>query len=206
MSPTQRRLIVALVVTVACLPLLALDLLGSHSGSTTARETAQVSTAEPDPSLVVATNTTSSSSTATTEPVTATTAPPATVAPSTTVTTAAPVTTTTAAPTTTTTVYVPPPPPPAPTMSGDAAAFFACVRQRESGGNYGAVDPSGTYRGAYQIYQGAWDTFAARIGRTDLIGVPPNLASPADQDAIALAMYQALGKAPWQAHGQTYSC
>ena len=36
--------------------------------------------------------------------------------------------------------------------SGEAA-FLACVRQRESGGNYGAVSPDGLYRGAYQFHQ-----------------------------------------------------
>ncbi len=51
--------------------------------------------------------------------------------------------------------------------------------------------------GAYQIYQGGWDTFATRIDRHDLIGVPPHTALPADQDAIALAMYNELGAKPW---------
>lgn len=75
--------------------------------------------------------------------------------------------------------------------------FFECIRWRESRGNYQAIDPSGTFRGAYQIYQGGWDTFAGRIERPDLIGVPPDAASPADQDAIALAMFNALGSKPW---------
>ena len=76
-------------------------------------------------------------------------------------------------------------------------AFFECIRHRESRGNYQAVDPSGTFRGAYQIYQGGWDTFAGRIGRPDLVGVQPDAATPADQDAIALAMFNELGSKPW---------
>ena len=76
-------------------------------------------------------------------------------------------------------------------------AFFACVRHRESHGDYTAVDPSGTFRGAYQIYQGGWDSIANLIGRTDLVGIQPDVASVADQDVIAYAMYDQLGSRPW---------
>lgn len=75
--------------------------------------------------------------------------------------------------------------------------FFACVRWRESHGDYTAVNPTGTFMGAYQIYQGGWDVYAARMGRDDLVGIPPHTASPADQDAVALAMYNDLGTRPW---------
>jgi hypothetical protein len=75
--------------------------------------------------------------------------------------------------------------------------FFECIRHRESRGNYGAISSSGTFMGAYQIYQGGWNTFAARIDRHDLIGVPPHTALPTDQDAVALAMYNELGAKPW---------
>jgi hypothetical protein len=76
-------------------------------------------------------------------------------------------------------------------------AFFECIRWRESRGNYSAVNSTGTFMGAYQFYQGGWDTFAARIGRHDLVGVPPHMAAPADQDAVALAAYNELGSQPW---------
>ena len=69
------------------------------------------------------------------------------------------------------------------------------MRQRESHGDYTAVDPSGTFMGAYQIYQGGWDAVARSIGRSDLVGVRPNRAAPADQDAIALAMLRQYGRA-----------
>jgi len=75
--------------------------------------------------------------------------------------------------------------------------FFECIRHRESRGNYGAVSSSGTFMGAYQFYQGGWNTFAARIDRHDLVGVPPHHAAPADQDAVALAAYNELGAKPW---------
>jgi len=76
-------------------------------------------------------------------------------------------------------------------------AFFECIRHRESRGNYQAVNSTGTFMGAYQFYQGGWDTFAARIDRHDLVGVPPHMALPADQDAVALAAYNELGSKPW---------
>ena len=59
------------------------------------------------------------------------------------------------------------------------------------------MSASGAYMGAYQFLQSSWDSTAAHAGRGDLIGVPPNLASPADQDAMALALYQWQGSRPW---------
>lgn len=96
---------------------------------------------------------------------------------------------------TTTTKPKPPAAKPATTKSVDE--FFECIRWRESRGNYEAVNSTGTFMGAYQFYQGGWDTFAGRIGRHDLVGVKPNHASPADQDAVALAAYNELGAKPW---------
>lgn len=92
---------------------------------------------------------------------------------------------------TTTTTSAPQP------ITQSTEAFFECVRWRESRGNYEAVNPTGTFMGAYQFYQGGWDTFAGRIGRHDLVGVAPNHASPADQDSVALAAYNELGTQPW---------
>ena len=117
-------------------------------------------------------------------------APPATSTPSTTTTVVADLgwmntTTTTAAvvaverPTTTSTV------------------FFECVRWRESRGDYTVSDPTNTFHGAYQIYQGGWDSVASSIGRHDLVGVRPDMAAPAEQDTIAAAMYEQYGARPW---------
>jgi hypothetical protein len=112
----------------------------------------------------------------------------------------------TAAPssTTTTTVAVPTTPPPPPNYSGTPGVsahhddpFLSCVRQRESGGNYGAVNPSGPYLGAYQFLQSTWNVTATHAGRSNLVGVPPNVASPYDQDEMAWALYQWQGKGPW---------
>jgi hypothetical protein len=110
-----------------------------------------------------------------TSPTTATTAPPAAAAPA-----------------------------PPPSYSGTPGAsphhddpFLACVRGRESGGNYGAVNPSGPYLGAYQFLQATWNVSASHAGRSDLVGVPANVASAYDQDEIAWTLYQWQGPGPW---------
>jgi hypothetical protein len=189
--------VIALVVTIAALPLLVLDLMGGHSGAS--RQETAVSTDVPEPSLVVAVSPAEASAPSTTAaPVT--TVPDTAAATSTTV-APKPTTTTTAPRATTTTTAAPrvaaPAPPAGPVPTASEAAFLACVRQRESHGDYSVVDPTGTYMGAYQIYQGGWDAVARSLGRTDLVGVRPNTASPADQDAIALQMLRMYGRSPW---------
>jgi hypothetical protein len=59
------------------------------------------------------------------------------------------------------------------------------------------VNPAGPYLGAYQFLQSTWDVTANYSGRTDLVGVPVNLASAYDQDETAWALYQWQGAAPW---------
>jgi Transglycosylase-like domain len=75
--------------------------------------------------------------------------------------------------------------------------FLVCVRSYESGGNYGAYNPSGPYMGAYQFLQSTWDSTANHAGRPALIGVRPNTASVYDQDDMAWDLYQWQGKGPW---------
>ena len=127
-------------------------------------------------------------------PAAADTTPP-TVAPATT----APAPTTTLPPS-------PPPPAPAPPPSyvGSPGShpmhedpFLTCVRARESGGNYGAVNPAGPYLGAYQFLQATWNATANHAGRSELVGVPPNYATPYDQDDLAWSLYQWRGTGPW---------
>jgi len=187
---TQRRLMVALIVTLACLPLLVIDAVSASSSSQPT-----VEAAAPEPSLVVA------NSPSTELPTSTTTSSIVVVIESTTTTTVAPTTTTSTAPAV---VWVPPttattvPRVTAPSQSD--VEFMACVRWRESRNDYTAVDPSGQFMGAYQIYQGGWDDIAARLGRTDLVGVPPHTASPADQDAVAWKMLEVHGRSPWGGH------
>jgi len=76
--------------------------------------------------------------------------------------------------------------------------FLACVRNRESGGNYGIYNSGGSgAAGAYQFMPGTWNSIAASTGRGDLVGVDPAQASPADQDAMAQALYAQQGAGPW---------
>ena len=76
-------------------------------------------------------------------------------------------------------------------------AFLQCVVQVESGGNYAAVSPDGNYMGAFQFSQATWNQAAQLAGLPQLIGVPPNTASKADQDTLAIALYDADGQQPW---------
>jgi Transglycosylase-like domain len=87
--------------------------------------------------------------------------------------------------------------PPTTTIPASAAAFLACIRMRESHNNYTAVSANGVYRGAYQFTQSSWDMAANHAGRHDLVGVLPDHASPANQDAMALTLYEWMGSAPW---------
>ena len=112
--------------------------------------------------------------------------------------------TTTAKPATTTATPKPTTPGVPPNYTGTPGThphhddpFLTCVRARESGGNYGAVNPSGPYLGAYQFYQPTWNGAANHAGRSDLVGVPANLASPYDQDDVAWSLYQWQGAGPW---------
>jgi hypothetical protein len=83
--------------------------------------------------------------------------------------------------------------------SGDPALppFLQCVLRVESGGNYGAVSPGGAYMGGFQFSQPTWNEAAQLAGMPQLINVPPNEASPADQDDLAIALYDADGQQPW---------
>lgn len=139
--------------------------------------------------------------------------PPDTTAPPQLSTTTSIATTTTAPPTpaptttapTTTPPASPPPPSPPPTTAPSATDgpsawelnFLSCVRWRESRGNYTVVSANGLYYGAYQFLRSTWDNTARHAGRADLIGMAPNLASPGDQDAMALHLLRWQGTSPW---------
>jgi peptidoglycan hydrolase CwlO-like protein len=75
--------------------------------------------------------------------------------------------------------------------------FLLCVRNDESRGNYQAVSPNGLYRGAFQFSQPTWNYAAQAAGRPDLVGVPPNTASRAAQDTVAVTLYSLDGERPW---------
>ena len=108
-------------------------------------------------------------------------------------------------PSTTTTTTAPPAAPPPPTnYTGTPGTnphhsdpFLTCVRQRESGGNYSAVNASGPYLGAYQFLQATWNLTASHAGHADFVGLPANQATQYDQDDMAWTLYQWQGKGPW---------
>lgn len=75
--------------------------------------------------------------------------------------------------------------------------FLQCVLQAESGGNYQAVSPNGEYMGGFQFSQATWNEAAQLAGMPQLIDVPPNEAPPAQQDDLAIALYNADGEQPW---------
>lgn len=65
------------------------------------------------------------------------------------------------------------------------AGIVAC----ESGGNYGAVNPSSGAGGAYQILPSTWAAYGGQ-------GLPQN-APKAEQDRIAAAIYATQGPSAW---------
>lgn len=80
------------------------------------------------------------------------------------------------------------------TLAGmDPAAILAQIAECESGGDPTAVSPSGKYRGKYQFSQDTWEA----LGGTG----KPDEADEATQDALALALYNERGLAPWPSCG-----
>lgn len=74
------------------------------------------------------------------------------------------------------------------------------LRVCESGDNYSAVNPSGTYRGAYQFDQRTWNGVAERHFSW-LVGIDPAAAAPWWQDAMARALWSERGRQPWPVCG-----
>jgi hypothetical protein len=75
--------------------------------------------------------------------------------------------------------------------------YLQCVVRVESGGNYGAVSPNGLYMGAFQFSQPTWNAAALAAGLPSLVGVPPNTASKAAQDTLAVTLFALDGQQPW---------
>jgi hypothetical protein len=86
--------------------------------------------------------------------------------------------------------------PVAPVPAGPSAAQWAALRRCESNGDYSITNPSGRYRGAYQFDRSTWNSVASRHA-PQLVGVDPAAAAPADQDAMAFALYGERGWRPW---------
>ncbi|MBC7746957.1 DUF348 domain-containing protein [Pedobacter sp.] len=68
--------------------------------------------------------------------------------------------------------------------SGSLNEWLLALRTCEAGGTYTRNSGNGFY-GAYQFMTGTWDSIARRV-RPELVGVRPDLASPADQDFMII--------------------
>lgn len=86
---------------------------------------------------------------------------------------------------------------------GQTDGQLAELRFCESGGHGEYVANTGNgYYGAYQFLPSTWDSIASQSGRPDLVGVAPHLASPADQDAMARALFARSGAGQWPVCGR----
>lgn len=84
--------------------------------------------------------------------------------------------------------------PPAGTATPRAGGLLDRIAACESGGSYTAVDPTGKYRGRYQMDAQTW----ASVGGTG----DPAAASPAEQDRRASLLLEQRGTAPWPVCGR----
>jgi hypothetical protein len=78
-----------------------------------------------------------------------------------------------------------------PLIPADIEKILATIRTRESGGNYGAQNPTSTASGAYQFIDGTWQSLTAKYG----IGTEyskAKLAPPEIQDAVAARYAQEI--------------
>ena len=85
------------------------------------------------------------------------------------------------------------------------SALLAQIAQRESSGNYTAINPSpgSTASGAYQFVNRTWQEAALATGVGDPYA-PAWQNSPAAQDVNALWLLRNSGTAPWAASGPYY--
>ena len=57
-----------------------------------------------------------------------------------------------------------------------------CIVRKESGGDYGIRSSNGLWHGAYQFTIGTGNNAARQMGRPDLVGIPANQWTRAEQD------------------------
>ncbi len=75
------------------------------------------------------------------------------------------------------------------------------IRSCESHDDYRAANPRSSARGAYQFLTGTWQAY----GFDDRFSAPTaDQASPAQQDAAAVLVWEAQGTAPWTASGRCW--
>ena len=88
-----------------------------------------------------------------------------------------------------------------PHPNGPTDIQWEALRFCEATGDYTAVNPTGTYRGAYQFSRQTWDWIAG-LNFEHLVGVDPAAASPSDQDHMAQALYDLRGRGQWPVCGR----
>lgn len=84
---------------------------------------------------------------------------------------------------------------------GPTAEQWEALRYCEASGSYGAISPTGNYRGAYQFGQVTWDWIAG-IYHPRLVGLDPAQVAPADQDVMAQSLYDLRGRGQWPVCGR----
>ena len=89
----------------------------------------------------------------------------------------------------------------APDADGPTDIQWEALRFCEATGDYGAVNPTGKYRGAYQFSRQTWDWIAG-LHHDHLVGVDPATAAPRDQDRMARALYDLRGRGQWPVCGR----
>jgi hypothetical protein len=73
-----------------------------------------------------------------------------------------------------------------------------CIVGKESGGNYAIVSSNGMYHGAYQFSQSTGNIAAQKMGRPDLVGVPPQTWNRNEQDMAFWVMWDhGAGRSHW---------
>lgn len=88
-----------------------------------------------------------------------------------------------------------------PDPNGASDVQWDALRYCESTGNYGAVSPTGNYRGAYQFSIQTWD-WIADLYHNELVGIDPSLAKSEDQDRMARSLYALRGRGQWPVCGR----
>ncbi len=88
----------------------------------------------------------------------------------------------------------------APTRDVLSADELLRLRMCESTDNYEAINPSGTYRGAYQFDQTTWNDVAGRH-YPFLSDRDPATVEPWWQDAMTRALWSERGRQPWPVCG-----